>query len=349
METITIKKTQMRIFMRFTPIYILLLGFTLAFASCNKTENEDDSGKEELAPATIVKRGDVLPLIAIAAERSFEGNITKSGGSTASTASIRPKTKTPAIRYEFDYIKINEATRFSTNELKIPIIKETCGEGKIEVYFAVFTLFISNNSIVGGDNLTPIIGDLMIVFKGELGMYCCMDNGTSLFGNLISELSYNSGPVFSSHKFFKDGALEKNFDYPLYQFYTKNLESDKVTVASSAHTGDNEFTYTTWFPLYNKEKINPDQLFSIIELSAMTEISLQCKVTGIEENYFIVETDKQSNLQQVYFDEYTGFFEGDNTVSSAQIAVGNTITVTFDKLYDFYNPKLVLANKIIKN
>jgi hypothetical protein len=326
--------------MHFAPVYILLLGgVVLTFASCNKTEN--DSGKDELPAVTVTaaKRGDVLPLIAIAAERSFEGT-TKAAGSTVS---VRPKTKAPAIRYEFDYIKINEATRFYTNELKIPIITATCGEGTIEVYFATFTLFVSN----GGTNLEIVAGDFMIVFKGELGMYCSMDNGTSLFEGLIPELS-DSAPIFSSHKFFKDGALEKNFDYPLYQFYVRNLDSDKVTVACSAHTGDYEFTYTNWFPLYNKEKVNPDQLFSIIELSAMTEISVECKVTGIEEDYFIVETDNQFNLQKVYFDEYTGFFEGDNTVSSAQITVGDTNTVTFDKLYNSYNPKLVLANKIIK-
>jgi hypothetical protein len=64
------------------------------------------------------------------------------------------------------------------------------------------------------------------------------------------------------------------------------------------------------------------------------------------ENYFTVKTDSDSNIEIVYYDEYTGFFIENEDATSADIHVGDIITVIYSKLYESYNPKSIIANKI---
>jgi hypothetical protein len=76
------------------------------------------------------------------------------------------------------------------------------------------------------------------------------------------------------------------------------------------------------------------------------EVERLCRVKIVSEDYFEVESE--ANLAVVYFDEYTEFFAGDNAASSAIVSYGDEIIVTYDNLYQEYNPKIVIANKIVK-
>ena len=68
---------------------------------------------------------------------------------------------------------------------------------------------------------------------------------------------------------------------------------------------------------------------------------------ALGDNYFMVQGEY--NLEKLFFDEYTSFFIGDQQAESTDFAKGDIITVSFAKLYETYDPKVVVANKIGKN
>ena len=79
----------------------------------------------------------------------------------------------------------------------------------------------------------------------------------------------------------------------------------------------------------------------------MPEISQQCAITGIGDDYFLVSG--KFHLEKILFDEYTQFFINEQPAKAKDFAMGDVITVTFNQIYKRYNPKVAVANKIVKN
>ncbi|MDR3246772.1 MAG: hypothetical protein LBT50_10110 [Prevotellaceae bacterium] len=350
MKILKLQKAKTLVLIRFAIVYILVFAFTLTFESCNKSENDapDKLIETEEELTTPVQRGS-WQFVARAVERYFENGaetLSVNGTTTKSAISTLIATKgesTPVVRYGFDYVKITEATRFYTDNLKIPFIRNICGDGVIEVYLVDFALYDYEDITEGTTGPAQVGGDLMLLFKGELGMYHCLLNSSSRYDGFYQI-------VFSSHKYLDDNALEKNFTYPHYEFFVN--DDTNVTVGVIVHQEDDGSygrTPSEWFPLYGRTEISDEKLFNITELIDIQDISLEGKVTGIKEDYFTIETSKEFNLQKVYFDEYTLILEGEEKISPSQISIDDTITVTFDKLYESYNPKHVIADVIIRN
>jgi hypothetical protein len=343
--------------MRLAITVILVLALPLAFQACEKSGNnekvDDSQLPNDVNPpvATSVRKIDAMQLLGIAADRTFEKNAGKpylkdvaiSRASKSNIIRLAEENTTPVVRYPFDYIKIYDVVRFSSESLEIPIIQEKCGEGAIDVLLANFDLFIYKGKDSKDSLEHSIGGESMIVFKGELGMYCCILNSYMSDGKNIQEFE------FSSHKHFINGALEKDFTPPTYQFYVK-FESEVTLNYSKDHIGGlvgySFIPPNNWVTLNNREAVSAEEMFSITDLSALPAISQQCRITGIEDGYFTVETSEESNLETVYFDEYTEFFKGEEQVTPASVAIGDVVTITFGKLYEAYNPKKVFADKI---
>jgi hypothetical protein len=358
--------------MHFIIAMILVSVVSLSIESCNKNENQDEKLNNESEEVQYVpNRTNVQQLLAIAVDKSFENSFnqqpsTKGFVSDQGRYQLVAETDNPLhVSYPYDYIKIYDAVKFSCDGVISPVVEEICGNGKLEVYIASFALFNGleekeaeeekeakektadvNSSNVDGDLLDKVMmGEPMIVFKSELGIYSCISNGTGVVDQTTD--MNNNYIEFSSHKYLSDKALEKNLVYPLFQFRMRYMDG-KVTLRTTGWDGTLTI-YADNIPLYNQQTVSPKELFSLVKLSSnIPEISLQCEVTELHENYFTVKTGNESNLETVYYDEYTGFFVGGNSATYADIAVGDVIDVTFGKLYESYNPKSIIANKIIK-
>ncbi|MDR0395664.1 MAG: hypothetical protein LBH77_10945 [Tannerella sp.] len=343
------RKFQMSLHLVAIPVLAFVLLFS--FVSC---DDDKDSPEENIVDTqeplvTKIKR-DALRYIAVAAERSFEG-MAKSALNTG--YSIRPGTReisNPRIRYEYDVIKITNSVRFSAEEFDIPVIREVCGEGEIEIYTAGFVLYVyeGEDKGLGEKPLVPMLGDEIIIFKGEWGMYCCALNSWSAAPNSTNERMpgiLGAYSIYSSHKHFNGKALEKEYIYPLHQFYLDNKDG-MYRIAALTDYDDNDYSVTQWYTLSNRGEVNPDRFFDMAELSALPDVSQQCKVTGIGEGCFFVETDGESALKKVYFDEYTEFVINGASASYENVTVGDMLNVRYEKLYESYKPKYVVADII---
>ena len=326
--------------------FFCVVALSFILAAC-KSE-EDVPPAVELTDLTIQRWSRNEHLLALAVCRVYDGNgmSLKSAEGNMETSPLIPANslKTdgyyPSIRYEFDCIKIGQAAHFIARGVNFPFLNEICGKGELEVILTSFSTY----AYVGEakEYLTDLVSDGLIVFRGELGIYSCMTNGgSSVRGVTETE--------FSSHKRFAGNAVEKNFAPPLFKFYIKT-ENNRSSLACTVVT-DQDGNYLQqpplqWTRLQGGDIVDGDKLFSTVELSAMPEISLQCTITGIGEDYFLV--DSKSNLEKIYFDEYTRFFVDDEPATSVGFANGDIITVTFNQLFERYNPKVALANKIEK-
>ncbi|MDR1172720.1 MAG: hypothetical protein LBL24_09725 [Bacteroidales bacterium] len=350
-------------FRYFIILWMIVPMVSLLIGSCSRTENQDEGLNSENEEASYVpNRMNAQQLLAIAVDKSFE-NSSKPQLPTKGLVSGMNRYQTVAgtdnilhISYPYDYIKIYDVVKFSCAGVKNPLVQEICGDGELEVFIAGFALFLSTEeekADVKSSNVDESIlrnmmtgREPMIVFKSDLGIYSCIANS----GGVIDATDIiNSGYHidFSSHKYLSDKALEKNFLYPIFEFIVTS-ENGKVSLGTMGTDEDYSTTvYDSKIPLSNQQTVSPQELFSLVELSSnIPEVSLQCEVTELNENYFTVTAGKDFNLERVYYDEYTEFIIGGKTATDADIAVGNIINVTFGKLYENYNPKSVIANKI---
>jgi hypothetical protein len=347
--------------MHFIIAMIIMSAASLLIVSCNGIENQDEelnSEKEEVRH--VPNRMNVQQLLAIAVDKSFENSFKQQFATKGLVSGISPYQHVAGadnilhVSYPYDSIKICDVVKFSCAGVKSPLVQEACGDGELEVFIASFAMFLSAEeekadvkSLNVDENilLNMMGGEPMIVFKSELGIYSCISNG----GGLFDATGYsNPYTEFSSHKYLSDKALEKNMLFPIFQFIVILSEDGKVILKT---TGVDEYHSTTVYNseilLSNQQTVSPQELFSLVELgSNISEVSLQCEVTELNENYFTITASKDFNLERVYYDEYTGFFAGDKSATYADIAVGDVINVTFGKLYENYNPKSVVANKI---
>jgi hypothetical protein len=339
-------------FRSFIILWMIVPMVSLLIGSCSRTENQDEGLNSENEEAPYVpNRTNVQQLLAIAVNKSFENGFNQPVSTKAFVSDmsryqpVAGEDHVLHISYPYDYIKIYDVVRFSCAGVKSPLVEAICGDGEIEVLIADFALFVNPEEADADADENMMIGEPMIVFKSELGIYSCIANGGGLTD--ATDISSDYYTEFSSHKYLSDKALEKEFIYPVFQFIVK-YENGKVTLKT---TGTNEEYSTTVYadeiPLSNQQAVSPQELFSLVELgSNIPEASLQCEVTELNENYFTVKTGSDFNLESVYYDEYTEFIIGGKTATDADIAVGNIINVTFGKLYENYNPKSVIANGI---
>jgi len=258
------------------------------------------------------------------------------------------------IKYEFDFIKINEATHFVAESIDFPFLNEICGNGEIEVFLTSFDTFVYADDTKDKNNLKHYVGDHLIVFRGEWGMYSCMANSASF--RYIDVHSYDDKDVsiyhitqYSSHKRFGENSIDKDFKPPIYHFYVETI-NDVTSFAcgvADVVVGLPPVTLLDWKVLEGGDVVSSEELFSTEELSVMPETSQQCVITGVGDDYFLVSG--KYHLGKIFFDEYTLFFIEEQPVKSTDFEKGDAITVTFNQLYKKYNPKVVLANKIVKN
>ena len=327
--------------------YIFLITiFVFVLSSCKSDADNlpfEDGQQIELYA---VKRQLVSEqLVALAVGRVFDGMEIKA---QLPVTRLSTDEQPLIIKYAFDFVQINDAVRFTAQEIDFPFLKEICGYGEIEVFLTSFNTFVREYETKAAINhLQPFISDDLIVFRGEWGLYSCMSNSGSWqyndMGNNISSLI-----EYSSHKRFGVNSIDKDFTPPLYQFFVKT-ENDVISLAcsNSNGVGISPDKSLKWTVLNGGNTVSSDELFSTEELCEMPQTSQQCTITDIGGDYFMISGN--SNLEKIYFDEYTLFFADEKPAKSTDFENGDLIAVTLDKLYERYNPKVTVANIIIKN
>jgi len=308
---------------------VMIAGFVLSFVLTTCKSNDDDLPTEEPTGLAAVKgRFDSERLVSLAVCRVVDGK----------SKSVKAAEEQPlVIRYAFDFVKISDATHYVAKGVNFPLLNEVCGKGEIDVFLTTFETYEYADETKDMECRRPVVNDDLIVFRGELGMYACMMNSGWL------EMT-----EYSSHKRFSGNAVEKDFTPPLYQFYVKTENN----VTSLACRNSNEFgslpgqSSLQWTKLQGGNIVSSQNLFSTEELTVMPEISQECTITEIGEDYLMVSG--KSNLQKIFFDDYTLFVAGGKPAKLTDFAKGDVVTVTFDKLYEKYDPKVALANKIAK-
>ena len=324
----------------FRPI-ILVFALSFILTACKSDTDELAPPEEQPEESTFAQRQlNSEHIFALAVFRVFDDNgISGSGVSLKGSSQNMTRFNTSNIKYDFDFVEVYGAFRFFAPKIEFPLLNEICGDAEIEVFLTPFTTWVYDEQ----ENLQPFISDTLIVFRGELGIYSCMLNGGSSAPGLY-EL------VFSSHKRFGKDAIEKDFTPPIYEFSIKMENNFTVTSLGCRELIDKDDNLTNqpfeWTVLQGGEFVDTKHLFSPDELTFLPETSLQCTITSIDADCFLV--NGEHNLKIVYFDEYTLFFAGEKEAKSSDFAISDVIIVTYDKMYDRYNPKVVFANKIEK-
>jgi len=334
-------------------VLVFALSFLLVACTC-QCEDELPGVNEEEQSATVQRRLESEQLVALAVCRVFDGrgmslkssspNMAK--GSYFSIAKSNTDEKSHKIKYAFDFVEINDAVHYIAQGFVFPFLNEICGEGEIDVFLTSFNTYIYADETKDENNLQPQISDELIVFRGEWGMYSCMTNSGSFEYDDMNNLIY-SLIGYSSHKRFSENSVEKDFTPPIYHFFVKT-ENDLTSLAcyASNEVGTRPDKSVQWTKLEGGEIISSEELFRTEELYVMSEMLQQCTITGIGGDYFFVIGER--NLEKIFFDEYTLFFEGDQPVESTDFVKGDVVTVSFNKPYEKYNPKVAMANQIVK-
>ncbi len=322
----------------------LLLVMTLCILSaCNsETETFRDS---ELSELSNLQRHEQLVALAVLKAFDNTGQSVKSAPAENTPVSYRTTSgydNPPILRYEFDFVEINNAMRYTAKRVDFPLLNELCSDGEIEIFLTSFNTFrYVGDLAIGEQFLTNDISDCLIVFKGDYGLYSCMMNSGST-QNGISET------VYSSHKRFGPNAVVKDFTPPLYAFHVKT-ENHQVSLACQL-TMDKDGTVLNhplkWTKLQATGMVNKENMFSVNDLIAFSETSQPCTITETGSDYFVVKS--KSYLKKVFLDEYTRYIAGGQPDIPAHFSEGDVITVTFNQLFSKYNPKVTLANSITK-
>ena len=337
---------------------VMALIFALSFfmVACNSGEDglpeENKEGQTELPTVQRKLEGEQLVALAVCRVLDGKGMSAKSLSSDLAKKSrlsinkLNTDDNPLRIKYVFDFVEINAAICYIAQGIDFPFLNAICGDGEIEVFLTSFNTYRYADETKDENHLQHDISDGLIVFRGEWGIYSCMNNSGWFehddWDNMIYSLS-----EFSSHKRFGENAVEKDFTPPLYQFFVKT-ENNLTSLACVASNEVGYFPpqYLQWTTLQGGETVSSENLFSMEELTVMSEMTQQCTITDIGKSYFMVSSEY--NLQKVCFDEYTLFFAGNEPVESTEFATGDVVTVTFNQPYEKYNPKVAMANQIVK-
>ena len=328
----------------FYAFLIIILVFVLS-ACKSDADNLPIKDEQQIELPVAKRKFGNEQLVAFAVGRVFDGMETP-----VKTLVVKSGTDEQPlfIKYGFDFIKINDAAYYFVKEIDFPFLNEICGYGEIEVFMTSFDTYVyPTTNTKNITNLQPFISDDLIVFRGEWGMYSCMSNSGSWQYDNKNNVIY-SIIEYSSHKRFGENSIDKDFTPPLYQFFVET-ENNVTSLAcrASDEIGTRPDKSAQWTILEGGNIVSSDELFSTAELCEMPQMSQQCIITDIGGDYFMVSGN--SNLEKIYFDEYTLFFADDKPTESKDFENGDLITVTFDKLYEKYNPKVAVANILIKN
>ena len=326
----------------FFGVAVSVFVLSLMVTSCKSTEVDLPEDEPTEAP-TVQRKLRNEHLVALAVCRVYDGkgvslkgfSSNKEKESCFSITKLNTDDNPIRVKYPFDFVEINDAVYFIAQSVDFPFLNEICGNGEIEVFQTSFNTYIYADETKDESNLQPHISDDLIVFRGEWGMYSCMSNSGSY--NIIE---------YSSHKFFGENAIEKDFTPPLYQFFVKNENGLTWLTCTSNEIGSRPDQSAQWTILEGGDIISSEHLFSTEELLDMPEMTQQCTITDIGEDYFMVSGEY--NLEKIFFDEYTLFFADDQPAKATEFAKGDVVTVTFNKPYERYNPRVAVANQIIK-
>ena len=346
-------KQWLKVYTTFAVAMVFALSFILTTCKSGTDELPVDTDNTLELP-TVQRRLENERLVALAVCRVFDTKaVTLKGSSldikqaaSLSITRLNEDEQTLFVRYAFDFIQINDAVRFVAQGVDFPFLNEICGNGEIEVFLTSFNTYVYADETKDINHLHPFISDDLIVFRGEWGIYSCLNNSGSWQyddeNNMI-----NSTIEYSSHKRFGENSIDKDFTPPLYQFFVKT-ENNVTSLAcrASNEIGVPPDQSAQWTILEGGDIVSSDDLFSTEELCDIPEISQQCTITDIGGDYFIVNSN--SNLERLYFDEYTLFLADEQPAESTDFAKGDAVTVTFGQPYERYNPKVALANKIVK-
>ena len=337
-------------------VFVVVLSFMTTSCSSDADElpaEEQPAFEEGQTELTAKQR---IPgaeqLISLAACHMIDGKdvlLKSTIGNTDYQRVIRLNTDdNKSFQYEFDFVQINNMVHYVAPVIDFPFLNETCGDGEIEVFITSFNTYLYADATKDKKHLRPYINEGLIVFRGDFGIYSCMDNSGSWeyddMHQVISALT-----EYSSHKRFGENAIEKDFTPPLYQFFVKT-ENNITSLACDASNVVSVFPNQSsleWTVLQGGDMVSSEDLFSAEELSVLPEMSQQCTIIDIGDNYFTVQSEY--HLKKLIFDEYTLFFTGDQQAKPTDFAKGDMITVSFAKLYERYNPKVTTANKVVKN
>jgi len=322
----------------------MMVGFALSviLASCKS----DEQLPEEPEVASVQRKLGNEQLIAravcrvVASKGKSLQNSFQYAESIANLSIIRRNTNDTdnkeIVRYSFDFIKINDAKPFVAKRIDFPFLNETCGTGDIDVFLTSFETYVYADETKDKNRLQPHIKDELIVFRGEFGMYTCMENGGSF--DLLE---------YSSHKRFGNNAIEKDFTPPIYRFFVKT-ENNAVSIACSDlnQYGASLDPSMKWAVLEVGNSVKSEALFTPEELYLTPEMSQQCTIISIGDGHFMVSGIYR--LEKICFDELTVFLMKGQPAQLSDFKIGDTITVTFDKPYERYNPKVAMANIIGK-
>ena len=351
----------------FLGVVVLVFALSLIVTACKSSGDglpEDEPtelpGEDELSEVdptewpTVQRRLENQQLVALAVCRTFDGKnmSAKSSFQNMEKTAYLPVTRFNTddnplqIKYAFDFLEIKDAIHFIAQAVDFPFLNEICGEGEIEVFLTSFNTYVYADETKDENNLQLFIPDDLIVFRGEWGMYSCMNNGGSFPYDDMNSPIY-SLIEYSSHKRFGDNSIDKDFTPPLYQFFVK-IENDQTLLAcrESNEVGYFPGQYLQWTILEGGNIISSEDLFSVESLIDMPEMTQQCTITDIGEDYFMVSG--KYNLEKIFFDGYTLFIVDEQPTDVTNFAKGDIITVTYNKPYERYNPKVTVANRIMK-
>jgi len=317
-------------------VLVFALSFLLAACTCKSCDDEfpEEIEEDQTELEMVTRRIGNEHLVSLAVCRVYDGK-------DATLKRFNLDEEPLKISYAFDFVKIRDAMYFVVKGVDFPFLNEICGKGEMDVFLTCFDTYRYADETKDKNHLQHDISDGLIVFRGEWGMYSCMTNS-------MMSSSRGSFEEFSSHKRFGESSVDKDFTPPIYQFFVKN-ENEQMFLACRE---SNEVGYfrpdqaLQWTILEGGELVSSENLFSTEELCDIPQISQQCTITGIGENHFVVSSD--SNLEKIFFDEYTVFLSDEQPAESTDFAEGDVITVTFNKPYERYNPKVAVANQIIK-
>lgn len=332
-----------------TGVMVFVFALSVILAAC-KSDNGLPVEDEETGSAAVQRRLDNEQLVALAVSRVFDSKGVSAGSSSSgmkkaasfSITKLNEDEKISYIKYDFDFLQIDDAIRFVAKEIDFPFLNEICGEGEIEVFLTSFSTYLYADETRDINHLNLYIKDDLIVFRGDLGLYSCMSNGGSFSSGMNSLIEY------SSHKRFGDNSIEKDLTPPFYQFFikTENGGTPSLAFSISDNFGAPPVQSLNWTALEGGDIFGSNELFTPAELYDMPQVSQQCTITDVSNGYFLVSS--QFNLEKLYFDEHTLFFKGDQPATSEDFVIGDVISVTFNQPYKKYNPKDVLANIIKK-
>ena len=333
---------------------IFILPFILL--SCLKNDGIPDDGDkdkpQEILPGftlETMKRNDGGRLLAIATIKNFDAQ-TRGVADQASTrpTTLRADGDLPSVQYPFDAVEIQGGSAYTVSSKEFPVLRSICGDGELIVIVSAFSAYKDQVDFPEGTNpgigIVPgmqlVVSDGMIVFRGALGLYSCLLNGGQ------NNISY-----YSSHKKITDQAVIKDVTPPIYTFCIwsevggTKLGFKKEVNADGSIPDDMGILWADLTPI---GKPGESHIYPVEELTDLPQASQVCTITEKQDSVLLVSAPPPSAIKKVLYDSYTVFSSANSPSSASAFKAGDVITITYDKLFEGYQPEVVFANTVVK-